>query len=174
MNILFALVTAGILFFIFVLGGLSLAPWVPTRKRDVTRIHRMANLKKGEIFLELGCGDGRVAREIAIKNPEAICIGLEISPLLLAIAHFRNRLFPLPNLSFRRGNIFQEDLSKADVLYVFGRRESMKNIEKQVWNAKNKKGQRLLSYHFPLPKTPFTRKDGGEDQQEATIYEYVR
>ena len=107
------------------------------------------------------------------KNPEAICIGLEISPLLWRLLIFETDFSLFRTFLFER-KYFQEDLSKADVLYVLGEESMKKHRKNRFGMQKNKKGQRLLSYHFPLPKTPFTRKDGGEDQQEATIYEYVR
>ncbi|QQS58800.1 methyltransferase domain-containing protein [Candidatus Peregrinibacteria bacterium] len=172
-DIFFALLTAILLFFLFVRGGLSIAPWVPTRKRDIERIHRMAKLQKREVFIDLGCGDGRVAREIALRNPDAIIIGMEISLFLFAYAYWKNVVFPLPNLSFQRGDIFQKDLTKGDVFYLFGRRESAGDIEEYFQKTKGRgKRQRLLSYHFPLPKTTYVRKDKGITEQ-ATIYEYL-
>jgi tRNA G46 methylase TrmB len=61
-----------IFFFIalsFAYTGLSLAPWVPTKKTDLERINQIAQLKKGEKFLEIGCGDAKVCHFIAKNNP---------------------------------------------------------------------------------------------------------
>ena len=41
-------------------AALSGAPWVPTWKGDIDRAKRLLDLKSGETFIELGCGDGRV------------------------------------------------------------------------------------------------------------------
>jgi hypothetical protein len=44
----------------FAIAGISFAPWVPTRSKDIKRGLDLAKMKPNEIFFELGCGDGRV------------------------------------------------------------------------------------------------------------------
>lgn len=61
------------------------APWVPTWKRDLRRIEKLAQLKKGERFIELGCGTGRVCRYLA-KHTEANTFGIELSFLQWLVA----------------------------------------------------------------------------------------
>src|SRR5436190_906790 len=85
------------LFYSFCRPGLSLAPWVPTRKRDLERILRLAALKSGETFYELGCGDARVARYVARQRPDVHVVGIEMSPILYAIARLLTAFRRLDN-----------------------------------------------------------------------------
>ena len=59
-------------------AGVSFAPWVPTKKSDFARIFQLANLKAGETFYDLGCGNGQLVI-YAVKNFQAKAIGLEIA-----------------------------------------------------------------------------------------------
>ncbi len=43
------------------------APWVPTKKKDIERFLNFVDLKPGEKFYELGCGDARLAIAAAKK-----------------------------------------------------------------------------------------------------------
>lgn len=66
------------------------APWLPTRNRDIERIVRIMNIQKNDVCYELGSGDGRVSVYLA-KESEASVIGIEVFPLLHAIAMLRAR-----------------------------------------------------------------------------------
>ena len=58
---------------------------------------------------------------------------------------------------------------------MFWAKREHENIEKQVWNAKIRKDSDSFPTIFLFLKKHLSlEKDGGEDQQEATIYEYVR
>jgi tRNA A58 N-methylase Trm61 len=47
------------------------APYVPTSQKDIEEILKRAKLKKGQQFLELGSGDGRIIRA-AVKNTRSM------------------------------------------------------------------------------------------------------
>ncbi|KKP33109.1 MAG: hypothetical protein A2312_03715 [Candidatus Staskawiczbacteria bacterium RIFOXYB2_FULL_32_9] len=53
------------------------APWVPTRKNDVERFLKLADIKPGQKFYDLGCGDGRLV--IAAAKMGADATGFELS-----------------------------------------------------------------------------------------------
>jgi SAM-dependent methyltransferase len=80
------------------------APWVPTWKRDLERIKKLAQLKEGDRFVELGCGTGRVCRYLA-KHSSAKTFGVELSFLQWATAHI---------LSWRAINYFSVILRSHD------------------------------------------------------------
>src|SRR3989338_8043413 len=53
-------------------------PFVPTPKRNVEIIIDQLDLKPGQVFYDLGCGDGRFLLEAEKRGAKAI--GFEISP----------------------------------------------------------------------------------------------
>ena len=78
---LFLLVVIEIPMFV---GGFSAAPWLPTSHTDLPRINKLAGLKPGQVFFDIGCGDGRICNYIADKNPGVKVFGYEIAyPLYL-------------------------------------------------------------------------------------------
>jgi len=93
---------------------------VATRKKRIEKILKEANLKKGKIFIELGCGDGRIVRT-AVKKYGVKGIGVDINPILI----FWARLLSLKDsstslgMTFRVENIFDTDLTKTDYVYIF-------------------------------------------------------
>lgn len=126
----------------------SLAPWIPTRKRDLKRIFRLANLKPNEIFYDLGCGDGKVVI-FANKNFKAKAIGIELALPLFLICKIRQLFIRDKDLIFHYKNLFKENLSKADVVYLFAESANkLKGEIKQKLEKELKPGARVISYAF--------------------------
>ncbi len=151
--------------------GFSLAPWVPTRKKDLERINKIANLKKGEIFYELGSGNGKVSYYIAKNNPDVKVHGFELSFPLLIYSKLINLFFKEKNLKFKLRNIFKQDLSKADVIYVFGMPKVLENKLKEKILKEVKKGTRIISYTFKIEGLNPVKKDILEKQASIYLYE---
>jgi len=140
-----------LLFFLFLSMGfmytsLSGAPWVPTRSFDVEDLLDDAKLKKGQLYIELGCGDGRLVRAAARRG--ATAIGYEFNPVLWLIAWLR--LLFVKNTSIRFVNFWTVDLSKADVVMAFLVPRTMPRLAQKA-SKELKKSSRLVSYIFPIP-----------------------
>lgn len=131
----------------FVIAGFMGAPWVPAFKTDVVLMLSDAGLKKGELFIELGCGDGRLVSAAAKRGARAI--GYEINPLLWLIASLRNIRF-YPKVKIILGNFWAKDISKADVVMTFLMPKFMTKLENKT-SSEMKPGSRLISYVFKLP-----------------------
>ena len=86
-----------------------------TKRKDLKEIVKNMNLKKGDVFADLGCGDGRVVFEVAKQYKDVRCIGYEISPISLMIANL-SKLFTFP--FNKRVSILAEDFTKADLSNV--------------------------------------------------------
>ena len=144
-------------------AGRSLAPWVPTRTKDLPRINEQLRLKPGAVFYELGCGDGRVCRYIAKHNPEVTVIGIELTLYFYLIARLIQRIHPLPNLSYVHGNALKQSLKNADAIYAYALVKTVNTKLKPKLLQELKPGARFVSYSFAIsdwPGTAHTTPDG--------------
>ncbi len=98
-----------------------------TSRKELKALIQKLKLKKGDIFVDLGCGDGRVVFEVAKKFKKVKCVGYEISPIHIMIAKLsRIILFPFS----KRVRIVAEDFTKTnltdiDVVYInWGNKET--------------------------------------------------
>ncbi len=138
-------------------AALSGAPWVPTWKRDIDRAKRLLDLKPGERFVELGCGDGRVTIALSrVPPPESqeglgeVCtVGVELSIAQWFAAQVRRVLTRSWNTRFVLGNAFSYDLRDADAVYVFLMPETYQKLRPKL-EAELKPGARVLSYVWPI------------------------
>lgn len=131
-------------------GGFSLAPWIPTWAKDLERLNKFSNLKKGQNFLEVGCGDGRVSRYIADKNTDCFITGIEIAWPIYLFARAKLFLYPQKNLRLTFGNALKIDFSKYDVIYFYGLTKTFEEKIKPKLESELKPGAKFVSYAFKL------------------------
>ncbi|OGJ50924.1 hypothetical protein A2335_03345, partial [Candidatus Peregrinibacteria bacterium RIFOXYB2_FULL_32_7] len=124
MNILLIILT--LLLCSFALAAVSLAPWVPCRTKDLERIFKLAKLKKNEVFYDLGCGDGKTIF-YANKHFGVKSIGLELALPMFLVCKIRQIFYRNKNIQFKYKNLFKENLSNANAIYVYGMKDSLKN-----------------------------------------------
>lgn len=94
-------------------------PWVPTRAARIRKALELAKLQPGEIFYDLGAGDGRVLL-MAAKEFGAQAVGIEIGPVQWALGWLRILLSgSRPNARIRCGNFYRADLAEAEVVFVY-------------------------------------------------------
>lgn len=132
----------------FAYAGWRGAPWVPTWKRDIERLRVLLNLKSGEQFYELGCGDGRVTLALA-QATGTRGTGIELSIAQWAIARVRAFLSPSLNVQFLFGDVFSKDLSRADAVYLFLMPETYAKIQSKL-EKELKPGTRVVTYVWPM------------------------
>ncbi len=161
-----------IVFLSLVISVLSIAPWLPAKHDDLDRINRLANLQPGQIFYELGCGDGRVCLYLAKHNPQARIIGIEISLLFYWIAKLRALISGQKNLSIIFGDALKQDWRQADVIYVFGVRRSMNQLLKQKFIQELKPGGKILSYVFKINDWPGRSREDKPSPTGIAIHIY--
>jgi hypothetical protein len=143
-----------------VLMGLGLilgAPYVPTHKKQVSQAVRMLGLRPGQLMVELGAGDGRIALAAAKKGIKVEAF--EINPLLFLLAWLRTRRYR--HLVRVRLADFKSSSWPPDTkaLYVFGNKFILNYlaVRLQRWP----RPIRLVSYGFELPgHEPVKQTDG--------------
>ena len=142
------------------------APWVPTRKGDVERLKRLLDLKAGERFVELGCGNGRVCRAISKAHPDTHVIGVELSILQYLIAQAQGFKSAA---KFRFQNVFKHDLAQYDAVYMFLMPETYEKIQPKL-QKELKPGARVISYVWPIPGWEPEKVDKQEGALDLYLY----
>ena len=119
------------------------APWVPTPRAELPRLLAALKLEPGERFCDLGAGDGRMVRWVRDAT-EARCMGIEASPLLVAVARLRGA-------DVRLGDLYAADLSDVDVVYVWGTAYSVGTPRfRELLERALRPGARVVSYGTPV------------------------
>lgn len=151
-----------------VYGAFSAAPWLPTKKRDVARMIALADLKPGDCVYDLGCGDGRLVFAAAKKGAETIGIEVFILPYLYASVKslFNKRTKIL------YGDMFNYDLSRADVVFVFLLKKSYKRLAEKL-KKELRPGTRVVASCWDITelKDKLVKEDKPSDQ-DLPIYLY--
>ena len=111
---------AGVLFF-----G---APYLPTLDPQIDAALRLANLDKGQVLLELGCGDGKVL--IAAADRGLTVVGYELNPILAIISWLRTRRYK-GRVKVIWGDFWTSKWPEADAIFVFLLDKYMDKLDKK-------------------------------------------
>lgn len=133
------------------------APYIPSLKKQRENAVDLLNLKKGQIFVDLGSGDGSTLAYAASKGLSAV--GYEINPFLVIFSWLRTRRFGR-RVKIKWQNFWNADLSNADGVFVFLIGHYMKKLDKLL--LKNSKGHQLkvVSNAFQVPGKKHIKKTG--------------
>ena len=92
--------------------------WVPSPQALVDRMLDIAKLAPGEYHMDLGSGDGRTVITAAKRG--ATAVGVEFNPNMVALAREAAKQAGVTDrASFIEGDLFQANISKADVITLF-------------------------------------------------------
>lgn len=122
------------------------APYVPTLKTQRRQALKMLGLKKNQLLVELGAGDGIMLVEAGRLGIKAT--GYELNPVLVLIGKVRLRQYKDVNIKW--SNFWKADISEADGVYVFLITRFMPKLERKL-QSEGKPGLRIVSYTFALP-----------------------
>lgn len=129
------------------------APHVKTKESIISSALKLVDLKKDEIFYELGSGSGDVLISAAKFNVNAI--GFEISPHYYLYSKFRTLRYKNIDIKFK--NILDVDLSKADVIYCYLLPNLLKKLAPK-FKKELKKSCRVISIGFPIDSLKLIKK----------------
>lgn len=124
------------------------SPYVPTKNKEIDEILKQAHLKKNQLFMELGSGDGRVVRR-AVQQYGVKGIGVDINALLVSFSRVKTKFSKIRNISFYAKNIMDVDLRNADVLYLFLMPELIKKLTPKL-EKELKTGTLIISHGFKI------------------------
>jgi SAM-dependent methyltransferase len=124
------------------------SPFLGTPKKIIREVFKSADLKRGEKFYDLGCGNGR-ALVIAGREFGAIPIGLELSLHHFIISKINCFLFNRGSDVFWK-DYQKKDISDADVVFCFLTPRAFPALEKK-FEKELKLGSRVVTYSSPLP-----------------------
>lgn len=127
----------------------GITPMPSSRKAVSTMIGIMPRNVKGTI-VDLGAGWGTLGYPVAKAFPEATVIGYELSPIPWAYSRIKQAIARRPNLTFERKDIFEMDLSTADIALVYLQPRAMRRLSPKL-RDELKPGALVLSNSFPLP-----------------------
>ena len=141
------------------------APYVPTLAPQIKTALELTKLNSKDVFIELGCGDGKVL--IAAANTGAKVVGYELNPIMALIAWLRTRRYG-KQVKVVCGNFWTKQWpAETTVIFTFLHTNFMKRLDKKVIQYNYKK-VKLASFAFAIPgRTPVTEKGG------IFLYEYV-
>lgn len=126
------------------------APYLPTKKKQIETALSLMSLKKGDMFIELGCGDGRVLRAAAKQGIRSI--GYELNPILYAVA--KVSLFKYRNIStVRLENFWTSSWPNAKAVFVFLLDKYMPKLDRKMveYSKQQKNEVALVSFAFKIP-----------------------
>jgi SAM-dependent methyltransferase len=152
-------------FFIALAALLSVAftvffgpPYLPTLDKQAQTSLDLLALKKGQILLELGSGDGRVLLAGAKRGLQVV--GIELSPVLAVVSWLRTRRYR-KQVRVICGNYFYVTWPKADGIFVFMIGRQMSKLNKSIERWQGTSHVQLASVAFQIPgKPPIIEKDG--------------
>lgn len=124
------------------------SPYVKTKTKRIEVILNNADLKPKQKFIDLGCGDGIVLRT-AVKNYHVLGVGIDINPLLIYRARIVSYLEKTKSIRFYKKNIFEADISKADVIYMFLLPKLLVKLKEKL-ETESKKRALIISHGFEI------------------------
>lgn len=93
--------------------------YVPTPQEVVDAMLEAAQIKKGDVLYDLGCGDGRIV-VTAAKRYGIRAVGIDIDPRRIAESRENVRKNGVEKLvTIRRADIFKTDLREANVVTLY-------------------------------------------------------
>jgi precorrin-6B methylase 2 len=134
--------------------------WVPTPQTLVDKMLDLAELKPGELLMDLGSGDGRTVITAAKRG--ATAIGIEYNPDMVELSKRNAEAAGVTSrATFMKADLFEADLSKAQVITMFLLPSINMKLRPKILDLKP--GTRIVS-------NTFTMEDWDADQT-ATVEE---
>ena len=148
--------------------------YVGTPYDIVSRMIKLAGVKKGDVVYDLGCGDGRMVILAALKHGTR-GKGFDIDPERVSAAQANVKKNGVGDLvTIVEQDIFQVDLGEADVLLLYLLPELNKKLLPQF--EKLKPGSRIVTHDYDIEgiePDESIRVTSNEDNASHTLFVYT-
>ena len=162
LQILLMIAVAAFVVFIFyalIVGFRNGAPFVRSRRAKRNTMLAIANIKQGDVVMDLGSGDGTLLLEVARLGGRTV--GVEINPFLVFYSRMRNRLLGLArDITIQRGNLRDFGLGEADIVFLYLLTTTNASL-REKFERELKPTARVITNDFPVTGwTPAEVRDG--------------
>jgi SAM-dependent methyltransferase len=121
--------------------------FVPTPQEVVDQMLKLANVGKGDVLYDLGCGDGRTV--ISAAKLGARAIGIDINPVRIKESEENAAKQGMTGkVTFRLEDLFEADFHDATVITLYLLPSLNVKLRPKLW--KLKPGTRIVSHDFDM------------------------
>ncbi len=125
------------------------APFVPSPVQVIRQMLVLAELRAGEIFFDLGAGDGRTV-VMAAKEYGARAVGVELREDLAKKALSTIYEQGLQDrITIVNGDMFNVDLTSADVIFLYLTTSANEKVKPKLENEL-RHGTRIISHDYEI------------------------
>lgn len=126
-----------------------IAPFVPSPVQVIRQMLVLADLRAGEVFFDLGAGDGRTV-VMAAKEYGARAVGVELREDLAkkALSTIYEQSLQ-DRITIVNGDMFNVDLTSADVVFLYLTTSANEKVKPKLENEL-KRGSRIISHDYEI------------------------
>jgi cyclopropane fatty-acyl-phospholipid synthase-like methyltransferase len=126
-------------------------PYVPTPEDAVKAMLQLAGVKKGDLVIDLGCGDGRIV-VMAAAEFGARGIGYDLNPARIKEANENAAKAGVQDrVQFVQKNLFEADIRNATVVTLYLLPSVNEKLKPRLL-AELRPGTRVVSHSFTMPE----------------------
>ncbi|MGM0438990.1 MAG: hypothetical protein ACQEP3_00960 [Patescibacteria group bacterium] len=172
--LLFIIFTTFVLYFLLVISIffsptsiksiINGAPLVPTPKKEIKAALKAAEVAEGDLLYDLGSGTGRVIL-IGKRDFKAEAVGFEYSLFWFLFSKV-NLWLKNVKANIHKKNFLKADISDADIVYIYGSKKLMENLEDKLSN-----NTKIISYCFSFPNKKAKKVVTSPQGKNIFIYE---
>ncbi|MGD2142572.1 MAG: methyltransferase domain-containing protein [Candidatus Bathyarchaeota archaeon] len=128
----------------------SVAPYVPTPHKVVTKMLKLARIEPNDVVFDLGCGDGRILFAAVEEFGASKAVGYDINASLCESLRTKVEVKGLEDrIEVLHKNFFKMNISEATVVTVYlttsGNSKLRPKLEEEL-----RIGARVVSHDFPF------------------------